>query len=191
MNISVDCDDVLADTAPLLAALVQAAGISNFHPVWQHWEEEWGRDVSTKLYSLFYDAKFLNSIPPTVGAQQALQVLVNQGITVNIITSRAASTDHITKGWLQQHFGSAISQVFHVHGIQKKDKFLFCQEQNIAFHVEDNPVHIEELRTAGIPTLIFDRPWNKQVPEDHLVKRVYSWQDVVEHALQLHHEHRH
>lgn len=63
---------------------------------------------------------------------------------------------------------------------RQTDKYPICKELGVDLVIDDNPKIIEDMSSAGIPSLLFDQPWNQEVEEWAYVKRVKSWFEIAD-----------
>jgi uncharacterized HAD superfamily protein len=104
------------------------------------------------------------------GAIEALHLLQSRYRLV-LVTSRNPVIEDKTDYWL------------HAHGIPH-DLLVFEKEKHRAGHdfdffIEDNGEFALALAEAGIPTFLFDYPWNRWVNDHARITRVSGWADVL------------
>jgi uncharacterized HAD superfamily protein len=65
------------------------------------------------------------------------------------------------------------------NNIPSREKCEICLEKNIDIMIEDNLHYALQNANKNITTYLIDRPWNQdgQLPE--LIKRVYSWNEIL------------
>lgn len=88
-----------------------------------------------------------------------------------IVTARPPEARADTAMWLLQN-GIRFS------GMQfTKDKATFADKRYIVAYFEDHPVYALEFATEGVPTYLFNYPYNRHVKHPN-IHRVSSWNDV-------------
>ena len=186
MKISVDCDDVLSDSVFSYIGLANALygfelNEKNYHPVWQRWENEWGKEVRDKLYVLAHSDILNVSMRPVLGAVEAIKKIRELGVEMVIITSRGTPTKDATKQWVRKYFSDSFSKIIHCNGYVKKikDKHEYCFEEGVTLHIEDNPLIAENLANKGILNLLLDKPWNRSLVRNKYIVRVKDWEEIV------------
>ena len=186
MKISIDCDDVISDTVPITLNLINKLYNKNipleeFDPIWQNWEKTLGKRTRKELIKHFFNYDFLYSIPVLPGAIEGVKALKELGVEIYVITSRDEKSP-ATRDWVNKHFKNLINDVIFIKykdGKQQICKGELCKLNNIDLHIEDNPIHVDEVKSYNIKTLVFNQHWNKDYPNSKLVKRAKDWQDVV------------
>jgi len=109
-------------------------------------------------------------------------LLRSLGFELIVTTSRSLWVEEATKYWLSKHFGDVFLQVTfgHNHTWEKiEDKSHTCKKNGVLLHIEDNPVHVEDLRRNNVPILLFSQHWNLQVKECSFVRRAANWQEAA------------
>jgi uncharacterized HAD superfamily protein len=130
----------------------------------------------------FYKSSDHDMVLPVDGSIDAIKRL-SQKHELIIVTSRPDFVKEGTLGWLEKHFGNLIKEVhftnqFMGNGGVKTTKADVCKRVGIEVLIEDAPVYAKNVSKEGIPVLLIDTPWNKDVSGD-LITRVYSWDEIV------------
>jgi uncharacterized HAD superfamily protein len=122
-----------------------------------------------QVLELFKDVtcKELDVVP---GAIEALTALKGK-YHIILVTSRHPELIDKTKEWLK------LKKIPH-------DKLIFETEKHqtdhdFDFFIEDNEDSALALAEAGIPTFLFDYPWNRSIRPHDNIKRVSGWYDVL------------
>lgn len=131
----------------------------------------------------FYNSEFHINTPPIEGAIEALRILSKENILV-VITSRPESVRKVTLELLEKYFSMQFGEIhfldFHQGGLaRRKTKGEMCVEAGVEIFVEDVLQNAVTISNKGIPTLLFDRPWNQE-KEPSNITRVFGWNDVLE-----------
>lgn len=61
-----------------------------------------------------------------------------------------------------------------------KDKARLAYLLNCDLMIEDDPKNCQSVATIGIETLLFDRPYNRQLEDFPLITRVNNWKEILE-----------
>lgn len=118
---------------------------------------------------------------PVEGSVKAIKELSKNNELI-IITSRPDSKKDITLKWLEKNFNGFIGEVCFTNSFggdvnKKRKKSSVCKELGIDIFIEDAPIYAKDVSDSGIPVLLIDAPWNKNVSGD-LIKRVHSWDEI-------------
>lgn len=156
----------------------------NLHDLWKCSKEE-----SYKRIVDFYDSEEHASMEPIVGAIESIHQL-SEKYELFIITARPPEVEEVTKKLLK-HFQNdkfeswkEIFKKIHFVGTVTGNNILLtkadiCKHENIDIFVEDNLNNALSIASVGIPSLLLDQPWNKDDDLPDMVKRVYSWEEIV------------
>lgn len=188
--IGFDLDDILFDfVAPMAKWHNATYGTSHtsndffsyeFHTVWNCEGEE----AVDRVWQ-FYHSDFCKRALPIAGAVEALRQLA-QNHRLIIVTARPDSMEASTRAWLDTYFPGVFDTVVftnHYHGSsERRTKSSVCTELGVRLFVEDALHNAEDIAGAGIPVLLFDRPWNRTQTLE-LVTRVFSWDEIVEKII--------
>jgi uncharacterized HAD superfamily protein len=186
MNIGIDLDEVLVDTMDSIIKYYNLQSGKNFKKEDFHsfdWWNIWGgtREEAIKFYFDYCKTPFFDSVHPLEGAVEAMKILsANHNLV--IITSRPAYIRKKTEKWLQDNFGNFPLKIFYskdFHSGNGKNKVEICKEFEINLMIEDHEVYAAQCAEAGIPTLLFDKPWNKNAKHPNIT-RVKNWIEALE-----------
>lgn len=89
---------------------------------------------------------------------------------IEIVTSRPQSARGLTARWLSEKGLGFDALMFEVNKVENGSRF--------AAFVEDNGTTAVALANLGVPTVLFDYPWNALVSH-RAVHRVSSWDEAV------------
>lgn len=59
----------------------------------------------------------------------------------------------------------------------------FCEKLGIQLLIDENGVGACECASRGIAVFLFDKPWNRIVPDGPLLRRVYGWDEIDERCM--------
>lgn len=195
-TVYVDFDDVLSETARLLADIV-AARFGRRTPFEKIYSFDLGRSFGLEpheqdvLIELFHDADILASIPPVAGAAEGLRAWMAAGCAVHVVTGRPPETHDASRAWLERYdvpyaditfvdkYGRGHAAMPDVRQMTLAD----LQTCDFALVVDDSPDMVQLLaKRANIPVAVFDRPWNAKLgPTENLpnVVRCHSWTELL------------
>ena len=190
MKIGVDLDEVLADFVSPLLEYHNEKYKTNLTEEKVHsyyfWEV-WGgtRKEAIEKIQDFLTTDYFKNIQPILGSQEGIEILSKKHELI-LITSRPISIRNETLTWLNKYFPNKFSEekiyfTAKAH-LQKniKAKANICLEQGIELLIEDNLDYAKESVLNGTRVLLFDYPWNQADDLPERIKRVYSWQDILE-----------
>lgn len=188
MNIAVDCDDVLVPFhAPFYTWYDQKFGTSlaplitdcTIPAVLGITLEE--ADVLVKEYIV---SRAHNTVSPYDGAPETLEYAKEMlRAKIFVVSSRPPVARLATQELLGQHFPSLIDGIyclghFEKEGAQKPQKAVICSYEEVDCLIEDHPRHALCAQESGIRVLLYDQPWNKDVPDSKYITRVFTWDRI-------------
>jgi len=99
------------------------------------------------------------------------------------ITSRHLNNFHKTKEFLERNFPELKFDLIFSGDAWKnlnKSKKEICLENGISLMIEDNPNYVLDCSKAGINSILFDKPWNKNLDEKGYknIFRVKNWKEA-------------
>ena len=180
--IALDLDDVIANLREsLYRVLHHATGIDRHWRDWQHYDLCQHFDIAkSTLERILIRDQALERCQPEPGAAAATLALAELGFELVIITARAwhPRAEGLTRDWLTAH---AVHfdrlAVVPLGG----DKLGALPEGPVALAVDDHPHNIHGYQSAGIATLMINRPWNTR----HQAPRAESLTAAVKHVQNL------
>jgi hypothetical protein len=179
MNIYVDFDDVICETARDLSALAARlysiqAPYSTIKAFDLHEAFGLNEDQYQRLMAVAHSREVILGYTETPGATATLNRWASQGHTVEVVTGRPFSTAAASREWLDAHDLSHIP-IIHVDKYGREpptapgapralttDEFAL---RHYDFAVEDSPpalVHLAKMESCL--TAVFARPWNRTTP---------------------------
>ncbi|MBR5420726.1 MAG: 2-dehydropantoate 2-reductase [Lachnospiraceae bacterium] len=193
MNIYVDFDDCLCETARAFSVMVK---------------DMFGKDVSYEKMAYFnlqkafeltdeqydellirgHEADMLLSYEETPGASGVVNEWIGKGHDVSIITGRPYSTYEASREWLDRHGLQGIKLYFlNKYGrenFMKNSSFSLEPEDYFKMHfdyaVEDSPSAFKYFdHLPGLKVMVFDRPWNHncELPGENF-SRCSDWETI-------------
>ena len=114
----------------------------------------------------------LEVIPGTVEALS----LLKQRYQIILVTSRNPLIVEKTQEWLR------LNGIPHDYLVFEKEKHQ--TGHSFDFFIEDNGESALSIAEAGIPTFLFDYPWNRSLSEHPNIVRVSGWDEVLAKLMQ-------
>ena len=193
MNIYVDFDDCLSETAKHFCMLVEDMfgkkvpyeDVKNFNlqKSFDLTEDEYDRMMIEA-----HTPKVLLSYEETPGAVETINEWMDKGHNVSIITGRPSSAYDASRQWLDEHGLERVTlyclNKYGRDSFIKDSEFSLKLEDYYKMHfdyaVEDSPLafkffdHLPELKV-----LVFDRPWNRDAsfPNENF-RRCVDWKTI-------------
>lgn len=176
LNIGIDIDGVIADlVSAMLPILSEVCGYSVIYA--DITEYDIGKVLKTErqmayIWKAVYNDAFLINAPVIKGALDGLNRISNH--TIILITSRPQETQIATEQWFKNK-------------CIKYDRLIFCQQGkhvyrgDIDMFIEDQYEEACNMVAAGIPTLLFNQPWNQALVDSSNIKRVRDWKETTEY----------
>lgn len=195
-SIYVDFDDVLCETARMLADVVaeRFGKRTRFEDIYAFdLQTSFGLDPDEQqiLITMFHDAEVLSAIPPVEGAAEGLRAWAAAGCTVHVVTGRPPETRDASRAWLER-YGFPYADITFVdkYGRGHADvpgvrQMTLAQLETCAFAlaVDDSPDMVRFLASrTQVPVVVFDRPWNADLDHAPLptVVRCRNWTELMQ-----------
>ena len=194
-KISIDIDDVVADSTEALRILVnQRVGVAltadDYRGVggeyWGYYERVWRNHgiqdrVSFKELSaeMAADQSHVLLLP---GAEAAIHQLA-QRFHVVFITSRDKSWEMATRKWFQKQFSHDDIELYFCENhkdARAKTKGQLCKELGVTLHIDDNEAHCQSVLDEGIAAILFGRyGWHDRSAKG--VVACADWSEVMDY----------
>jgi 5'(3')-deoxyribonucleotidase len=181
--LGVDLDGVCGDHTAAFRAVVAAEldvepDSLGEQTTWTY--AEWGLDGDEFLRlhrKAVLEHRMFATMPVLAGAAEALWRLSDAGVWIRLITHR-----------LYANWGHAVAVADTVswldaNGIPYRDLCFLGQKPQVEAdaYVDDAPHNILELRATGGTVIVFDQPYNRDLPG----RRAHTWMDVEQHVVEL------
>lgn len=184
MKIGIDFDDVITEfTGSLMSYYHEKYGkkVSKEEILVWDWGLYWGipREEAIKRGDIFHDTYDVKNILPLEKAIYSLNELMKEH-EIFIITARPSRFKHRVEEWLKHHLGKKL-EVIHAgdfHKGQGASKAEICKELSIGVLLEDSGETATDCANNGINVILFDKPWNKNIEHDNIV-RVNNWDEAL------------
>lgn len=173
MIIGIDCDNVLCNLQKVVVELFNDRYDTNYTI-----EDFKNYDVAQNLpkneailmKEMYGEANLYSHVKPLLGAQNAVEKLINAGHQVYVVSDVIPKTYAEKVEWLKFYF----PQIDEAHIVAMKHKHLFrCDVM-----VEDNLQNL--IAKPYYERICFDYPWNREV-RDYVynIHRVSSWKEAM------------
>jgi uncharacterized HAD superfamily protein len=172
-TLGVDIDNVISSTDPAIRRIFQElCGVRLEQEQIVHYQyHRCGvtPEQETAAFEMFRDVA-CSDLDVVPGAIESLRLLHSRYRLI-LVTSRNPAIRDKTQDWLREHDIPHDALVF--------DEAKHRTGHDFDFFIEDNGEFALSLAEAGVPTFLFDYPWNRWV-HDHLrITRVSGWADVL------------
>lgn len=190
MRIGIDLDDVLADFTPgLIAYHNEVYGTDfNLSDCRQYTHDKlWGVDIEEAVRRVVaFSHEYLLGLHPTPGAKQAVDYL-NKDHTLHIITARNEIFSDLTSQWIDIHFQGKFEGIHFVsHYTDKhREKGDVCKELRIDMMIDDSFDNALSCAPVCESVFLFDKPWNAEYVLADNMKRVFTWDNVMQEIRSL------
>jgi uncharacterized HAD superfamily protein len=190
MNIYIDMDDVLCDTAGAYAELLarEFGRTVAFEDIFSfNLQKSFGLsdEEYRRLFERGHEPDFIAGLRPLDGMLPVLDSWQNRGHRISVVTGRHTSAWSQSLKWLEQH-----KVPYH--------SFIVVDKYDRSDTDHSVAISLEELTTIGfdigiedstkmadfissrmrMPLLLFDRPWNKKYEAAPQMTRCCGWEEV-------------
>lgn len=117
------------------------------------------------------DDRMFRHMEPLPGVSEALWELSDRGVWIRIITHR------LIFNWAHETSAADTAAWLDQHRIPYRDLCFIGDKPNVGadLYIDDSPTNVVSLREAGKTVIVFDQPYNRDLPGP----RATSWADVV------------
>ena len=185
MNIGIDLDDTIAETADSFLKYAKKFNKDrkiNYKIKQKEWDFDkafgWNEQHIQDFIQEYLEELFIE-LEPKKDAVEIIKKLKEEGNQIIIITAR--SVDHVknvkkkNERWLKKH-----NINFDKLETDAKNKAIKCEENSIDIFIDDGVYHCESVyNELKIPVLLMDSIYNKGY-KNKAIKRVYNWQEIDE-----------
>jgi 5'-nucleotidase len=136
---------------------------------------EWGLTFEmfeqTHRHAVLEDRMF-RTMDPLPGVSEALWALSDAGVWIRIITHR------LLFNWAHETSAADTAYWLDAHRIPYRDLCFIGDKPHVGadLYIDDSPRNIVALREAGRRAIVFDQPYNRDLPSP----RAHSWPEVVD-----------
>jgi len=178
MQACIDIDGVIAKSLDLFLDIIpdltdgrvnyKATDIKNWKM--EDNEDALGNSITPEEFEKAHEifSQRASEIEPMEGAVETLHDLALD-FDIHFVTGRQHTTKETTAMWLREH-GFPEHTLAYVERGQKQN---YCMDAD--FFIEDDPLQAEICNDWGIPTLLFDQPYN----QNSHINRIESWHDLI------------
>lgn len=171
MRISLDVDDVLADTKSVLIkyiTLIRGKCDWDFNQ-WEFKEGGISREAFLEIYKLVWHVHN-NEIKATINSDEIKEIMKNNDIT--LVTARDKDDIPPLKRWLKHNFAGIDFKVINTRGIKEK------LELDFDIYIDDSPVLLQYKKDHR-KLIIVEQPWNKNIRESETVIKVKNLREAI------------
>jgi uncharacterized HAD superfamily protein len=187
LDIAIDFDDVLFDMTPSLIEYVNAhygTAVTYEEHFSFFLEDVWSVSIeeAKRRVDEFVRSDRHGQVPPVPDAIAVTRRL-QQKHRLHLVTGRCLTHKPQAMSFLDIHFAETFETYnftnffSDVHKDKAITKAELCQNKGMHVLIEDAPVHALDVAKLGIPVLLYDRPWNKDLAHDHIT-RVRNWLEI-------------
>ena len=119
--------------------------------------------------------KIFSSVPPYQEAIEFLNRLKEQGHKIILITARHEEFRDVTEKWLSRN-NFSYDKLYH-----DENKAPLALNENLEIFVDDHRDNVRDIKSVGIPALLFTRSHNLNASEDEYTARVSNWQEIKDY----------
>lgn len=182
--LAIDFDDVLFDCDGALREILKREfGFRDAYSEFIKTNPHMQKDVFRFLYGSYHkNCAVIN------GACDAISRLA-MFYRMVVITGRSEVVRSQTEKWLRSNFATIFSKVFFTNSFlnessqEKREKVKICIDLGVTVLVDDSWEEAMRVASAGITTLLFDKPWNRKESSSFNVYRVRDWAHILTKLL--------
>ncbi len=198
MNIYVDFDDCLCETARYFSELVaELYGFDIPYEKIRYFDLQKSFSLTDEQYEKLmiqgHRPEVLLSYEETPGAVKTLNSWIDEGYDVSIITGRPSSAFEVSRIWLNEHGLERVKlyclNKYGRDAFLKNSEFTLELEDYYKMHfdyaVEDSPSAFKFFdHLPNLKVLVFDRPWNQECefPSSNY-KRCFDWKMISDFVI--------
>ena len=174
--IIVDVDNVIADLSGWQSKLNEARGGAPMNDRTVQLLESLKEDF-------YRDGGFLH-LPPIDGAADGLKAISEAGWKIVLISARPYWQYKRVYGdtveWLQKHGMTYDLILFNKDKAEAIYEHIFPARPS--YFIEDREKHAKEVAGIGVPVLLLDWDYNRDIEENGLITRMADWPAIVKHV---------
>lgn len=115
------------------------------------------------------------TVPANPGAIEGIKAMQAHGLEPVVVSDRAPASGVLMRDWLIRYgLGDLPAILSHR---EHRPKAHVAVQHNMAAAIEDAPHHAIAIAHAGIPVYLLDKPYNRNVVHD-LIVRVSGWPEI-------------
>ncbi len=175
LKIAVDLDGVLAESMVVWCELANREFGTSLKLVdldsWASWKKF---PISKNDFYRILDESWEDwkQIPPTEPSIAAKVALIEKFGTVDVVTGRSERTEKAARKWIKSQ-NIVYSKFVRVPGWREK------ADLNYNVFIDDAPDLMPLISRRLLPwAILYERPWNRTVPELRKILRVKSWNQI-------------
>jgi uncharacterized HAD superfamily protein len=176
MRIAVDLDNVTLSFQDHWAQLYAEWFDTHIDPVeltaWDAITDATHFRTGAEFFDWFHRAGGWDNMPWIPGAPGGIDHLIGSGHQVTFVTARSGDAVRKTRDW---HQWSPWPDVPLRFAITKS-------ALDLDLYIDDAPPVAQDVLASGKPVIVFDQPWNRDLPQQPLLYRAHGWREVVEYV---------
>lgn len=173
MIIGIDMDDVLVEYVKSFLEFYNERNKTNLS-----YEEFINISSSVDKNNSFFRSDYFRKMELCKGTAKAIKMLAEKN-SLFIVTSRQIEWKDATEKFVEENFPGCFKGIFFAGDIHKgfgKKKAEIYDGMDVI--IEDNRGHALECAKTGIKVFLFEKPWNKDVEHENIIK-VKNWEDIL------------
>ena len=140
-------------------------------------------DQIKEFFREFYNTPEFKRIRPYPQFIKFAKQFIGEGGEIHFVTSKPEYMREITKKQFSElkdimDFNKQFHFAKHMHNENSKTKEEIVSSLKADLFIDDFPGHINKVAVSGVNSLLFDRPWNKNMKLPPNAQRVYSWSQI-------------
>ena len=135
-------------------------------------------DLMLSIFKEMAESGAMRTLDLIPGSVETIKELMRDGHQLWYITGRRDNLDLQIDTRFSLEWHGIFNPVFYTQNKGKTAKDL-----NLGLMIEDAPKYIEQLNRMGVPTLVFNQPWNQEVKN----RRVKAWTEIKDIVTDLTH----
>lgn len=188
--ITIDCDNVLADTAGsfvnrYIRVTWRELSLKDLNQQYlsQCSALAWMCENKWDPYFPFWKSilAWEHTMKPIPWAVDAITSLHDQWYILKVVTGRWTMERDETYRWLEEHFPKMFNEV--IFGFEWTNdftnKWVLCSRLNTMLHIDDFIENGKDISAVWIPMILFDRLWNQSDEKNALIIRTQGWEDSL------------
>jgi hypothetical protein len=173
LRIAVDCDEPLADMNAYMQPWHNRNYRQGLPPIgvediftFKLWDV-WGcsKEEGERRILEFYESEDFRNMTPTPGSIEGVAAIAEDNDPF-VLTSRVGAAIPQTKPFIDKHYQDYFDKIIfaknYALGGNGHSKAKICDIENAGLLIDDFICYALECLEAGIPSILFDRPWNRE-----------------------------
>ena len=140
----------------------------------------WDKTNVNNFFTYVRKSNFFLELDVIDGALEYLNKLFDEGNEIYFITYRSGKDKivyEMTRDWLSNK-GFKYNKLF----MDGSNKGMICKNNQIDLFIDNSYEHIESANMYGIPSILFNTIYNKDIPD---VNRKYNWEEIYNYVKEV------